>query len=105
MSPWDPGLQPERTALAWVRTCLAFLVVVLVAVRFTANHNVVVAVVSAVVTLPLAPVLGVLVWGRYRRGRRRLHAERPLPDARLPAAATALAVLVGLVGVGYVLLG
>ncbi|SHG44149.1 DUF202 domain-containing protein [Streptoalloteichus hindustanus] len=105
MSPWDPGLQPERTTLAWVRTSLAFLVVVLVAVRFTAHRDVLAAVVAAIVAFPFVPALGLLVWERYRQGRRRLHAERPLPDGRLPAVVTALAVVVGLVGVGYVLLG
>ncbi|GGM33080.1 hypothetical protein GCM10012275_00650 [Longimycelium tulufanense] len=105
MPRWDPGLQPERTALAWLRTSLTFLVLALVAVQLTAVRHVALAAVLTATALPLTATVGVLAWRRYRRGTARLRGNLPLPDGRLPAASTALAVTVGLLGVAYVLLG
>ncbi|TCP46854.1 uncharacterized membrane protein YidH (DUF202 family) [Tamaricihabitans halophyticus] len=101
----DPGLQAERTALAWVRSCLALLVAAVALSRLVAYVNGVVAAVIAVGCIPLAVLVGVLAGARYRRSVRRFRLSRPVGDGLLPGAATLLVVLLGLAGLGYVLLG
>ncbi|WP_432546256.1 DUF202 domain-containing protein [Kineococcus sp. SYSU DK004] len=98
---FDPGLQPERTALAWRRTALGVLVGSLVLARL------------------LAPVLGGAAlavaltgaaagtWLLVASGRRSAHQVRVLlrdgdlragPGAGVPAVAAALTALVGALG-------
>lgn len=89
-TPYDPGLQNERTSLAWTRTGLALLVAVLLASRITLGELGVVTIIFTIFTLPLA--VGVLVSAgrRYRIAHRALESAAPLPDARLPVAVTLL---------------
>jgi putative membrane protein len=89
-TPFDPGLQNERTALAWTRTGLALLVAVLLASRITVGELGVVTIIFTVFTLPLAVTVIVSAGRRYRISHRALESAAPLPDARLPAAVTVL---------------
>ncbi|GAA0516403.1 hypothetical protein GCM10011581_46310 [Saccharopolyspora subtropica] len=103
-SPWDPGLQLERTTLAWLRTTLAFVVGMIVLLRLLGHANAVAAVVCGVLTLPLAAVVVFwLVWRRHVLGDRCLRARQPLPGGALPAAVAALSVLVACSGLVYVM--
>ncbi|MHA6801034.1 DUF202 domain-containing protein [Bounagaea algeriensis] len=102
--PWDPGLQTERTALAWLRTTLAFTVGTLVLLRLIAWHNAAAAAVCAVVLVPLAVGSTWLTWRRNLQEERRLHAGRPLPGAALHAAVSAAVVLAGAAALLYIVL-
>ncbi|MCI2416713.1 DUF202 domain-containing protein [Saccharopolyspora sp. K220] len=101
---WDPGLQIERTTLAWLRTTLAFVVGLLVLLRLIGHESTVAAAICAVLTLPLGITVSWLVWRRHLHSERRLHTRKPLPGGALPAAVTTLSVLVGCSGLIYVLL-
>lgn len=103
---FDPGLQPERTALAWLRTALVLTVGSLVGLRVLPHYwgpvGLIVAGAGALASMAL---IGLAV-RRYRLTQRRLVADGartgPLPDGRLPAllagialgAATVAAILV-----------
>ena len=89
-TPYDPGLQNERTSLAWTRTGLALLMAVLLASRITIGQLGVVTVIFTIFTLPLAVNVLVSAGRRYRISRRALESATPLPDARLPVAVTVL---------------
>jgi uncharacterized membrane protein YidH (DUF202 family) len=102
--PWDPGLQIERTTLAWLRTALAFVAGMLVLLRLIGHENTVVAAICAALTLPLGITISWLVWRRHLHSERMLFAETSLPGGLLPAAVSALSVLAGCSGLIYVLL-
>ncbi|BCL16096.1 MULTISPECIES: DUF202 domain-containing protein [Micromonospora] len=87
----DPGLQPERTRLAWRRTALAVTVVTVLAVRLAVDGG---------VAGTLAAALALLTWGAalvlcWRRGS----GTGPAPTGGPPVPLAALAAT------GYALLG
>lgn len=108
---FDQGLQPERTFLAWQRTVLALGVACAVAVRFTAPHFGVIAIVVGIGGLGLALAAYIGVRYRYRRthtaliqsvsntppsgdtGLDALHPVSAWPIAALAAATLLLGVL------------
>ena len=100
MSPFDPGLQPERTALAWRRTALALAVGSLAAGRVLEPVSDGAWLLAA---LGVALGFGLLAAAR-RRGvlvDRALHADGDLrsgPGAGLIAATAVVAVLIGIAG-------
>lgn len=102
--PWDPGLQVERTALAWMRTCLSLIVVAIVAFHFAAHHSLPLALGLAGIIVPLGLMATWLAWQRFRTSSKRLVAGERLPGALLPLTMTAVTVLTGALGVVYVLL-
>jgi uncharacterized protein DUF202 len=101
---YDPGLQPERTRLAWRRTLLTLAVGALVALRLLPAR---LGVWSLGVAFAGFVVWGVLWWLAYLRGRRThaalVVAPGPLPGGGLllgltvVAATLAVFCLVGLV--------
>jgi uncharacterized membrane protein YidH (DUF202 family) len=102
--PWDPGLQIERTALAWIRTCLSLIVVALVAFRFAAHHSLPLALGLSGTIVPLGLTATWLAWRRYRTSAARMAAGEQLPGGLLALMMTAVTVLTGALGVAYVLL-
>lgn len=100
---FDDGAQNERTALAWTRTALALLVGVVLATRLAAEPLGVVAVVFGVVVAPIPVAILALARRRYRRSHEALHAERALPDGKLPALVAVVALLLALLEVAYAL--
>lgn len=103
---YDPGLQTERTLLAWRRTCLAFGVASLVAMRFTVEAAGVIAVFAGVIGAGLAVAAYVAAALGYRRANRALHATGSLDHGAAPIAlATAAALVLGIACAGYLLLG
>jgi uncharacterized membrane protein YidH (DUF202 family) len=99
-----PGVQNERTSLAWVRTALGLATCAVLAGRLAVVRDQPWAVVAALAAAVLA--VGVLGWShdRYRRAARRLREERPV-DFALPAFALTLAVAaVGLLSLALILL-
>ena len=88
-----PGVQNERTSLAWVRTALGFAACALLAGRLAVSRAQGWAIGAAISAALLA--VGVLGWShdRYRRAARRLEQERPV-DFALPALGLTVAVAV-----------
>lgn len=89
----DPGLQNERTSLAWVRTGLGLAACALLAGRLAIVRGQPWAVGAALAAALLA--VGVLGWShdRYRRAQRRLEQRRAV-DFVLPALVLCGAVIV-----------
>lgn len=102
--PWDPGLQLERTTLAWFRTALALLAGAVITIRLVAHKSVAVAIASTILALPLASLITWLAWRRHARAERRLRTQAPLPDARLHLGVAVLGCVLGFAGLAYVLL-
>ncbi|MFF9686786.1 DUF202 domain-containing protein [Streptomyces sp. NPDC014623] len=90
----DPGLQPERTRLAWRRTTLACTVVALLAVRQALYGGVTAAGVLAV-ALSLLAWLGLLAVAHRRVAVMEAARPAPLPPRHaLTAAACTVALAV-----------
>jgi uncharacterized membrane protein YidH (DUF202 family) len=103
---YDPGLQTERTLLAWRRTCLSFGVASLVAMRFTVDAAGVLAVFAGVVGAGLAVAAYVAAAVGYRRANTALHSTGSLDHGAAPIAlATAAALVLGIACAGYLILG
>ena len=101
--PWDPGLQNERTALAWIRTSLAALGVALVLARTTATEHAILSITLAVTSVLVAGWAVRRAGQRYSKSARSLAQQQALPDGGLPAILTALSALIGVAGLAYIM--
>lgn len=95
--PFDPGLQPERTSLAWERTALSLFIGAMVYSRVEERYLGPWSWGFAVVGTVVAVTVGVRARARYRYTHRSLTAGRVLlPDGVLPLL-VALVVFTGAV--------
>lgn len=102
--PWDPGLQNERTRLAWQRTVLSTTACSLVIARLVGITSWQLGVVIALGALVTGLLLARQVVGRYQVSHRALHAGRRLPGARAHAGMTWLMLLAAVGAMTYLLL-
>ncbi|WP_275005335.1 DUF202 domain-containing protein [Promicromonospora iranensis] len=103
-SVYDPGLQTERTLLAWRRTCLAFGVASLIAMRFTVETAGVLAVFAGVTGAGLAVAAYVAAAIGYRRANTALRTTGSLDHGAAPIAlATAAALVLGVACGAYLI--
>jgi uncharacterized membrane protein YidH (DUF202 family) len=97
MRLWDPGAQPERTALAWSRTTLSLIAAGLLCVRFAPS--------APAAALAAAAVCGAIslqirrAHEQHGRRHRRLTSGIRVADPGSILLATAVTILLGLIGV------
>lgn len=104
---FDPGLQPERTALAWRRTGLALLVGSLVAARVLPETLGPWAALLGLAGVVAAAVLMCAIHLRYRRHHHGLltHGDTaPVAEGALIAATASFVFVAGLVSIAVVVI-
>jgi len=103
---FDPGLQPERTLLAWRRTCLSFALAGLIAMRFTVDALGVIAVIVGLAGIGLAVSAYFAAAAGYRRAHDALHRHGRLEHGAWPMAlACAGALALGVTCAVYLVAG
>jgi uncharacterized membrane protein YidH (DUF202 family) len=102
LAPWDPGLQNERTGLAWQRTMLAGLTCSLLVARLLASISIILAVTIGVVALLCTAGLGYMAIRRFRLNNLAIHREEALGDGKANAILSMLVVLTALGALLYV---
>ncbi|GGC79747.1 membrane protein [Tersicoccus solisilvae] len=98
----DPGLQPERTTLAWSRTALSLLVASAVGLRWLPHYG------PAMLALPLVTVAAAVVVlttarRRHTRSVHGIHREEVHAAVGPVAGMTLVCLALGVVGLVLVL--
>jgi hypothetical protein len=102
---FDPGLQPERTELAWRRTILSIAVGAIVALRILPSTLGRWSIGAGVTGLALTAALWLLARRRSSLTKRALlRCDRPLPGAALLFILTVVVTAGAALGLAYVTL-
>lgn len=101
---FESGLQPERTLLAWRRTCLVLALGVAVAIRFGAIADPLMALLVGVPGLAVVGGAYALTSIRYHRATRALLNDptAAISEGRAIAGVTLVALLIGLAALVFV---
>lgn len=100
---WDPGQQPERTALAWQRTYVAMLLATLAVLRLALLQESTLGVVAALSCAAVCVACVLTTVGAYRTLISRLGSGQPIEPMGSPAllavAVTSLSVSTSFVAI------
>jgi uncharacterized membrane protein YidH (DUF202 family) len=102
LAPWDPGLQNERTGLAWQRTMLAGLTCSLLVARLLASISIFLAVIIGLLALLCTAGLGWMAIRRFRLNSLAIHQEEALGDGKANALLSMLVVMTAVAALLYV---
>jgi uncharacterized membrane protein YidH (DUF202 family) len=100
--PWDPGLQNERTGLAWQRTMLSGLTCSLLVARLLASVSLTVAAILGLLAMLCTAGLGWIAISRFRRNDAALRGSHPVSDGRANALVSGLVMITAVGAVLYV---
>lgn len=98
----DPGLQPERTLLAWRRTLMTLLVVCTIFLRWIPRFGLI-ALMPIVFSLMAALLIQIALNARYRKSAKGLKQERipaPLREVVVLGGTVIVLSAMGLYAVG-----
>jgi hypothetical protein len=102
---FDPGLQPERTALAWRRTALSLAIGAVVSFRLLPPVLGLWSIGVGVAGLLLSAATWILAGRRAHRVQSALlHSSGPLPGGGLPLLLTLIATSSATIGLLYIAL-
>jgi uncharacterized membrane protein YidH (DUF202 family) len=102
LAPWDPGLQNERTGLAWQRTMLAGLTCSLLVARLLASVSLTLSLIIGLMALLCTAGLGYVAIRRFRLNNMAIHREEALGDGKANAIVSLLVVITAIGALLYV---
>ncbi|MFF0989768.1 DUF202 domain-containing protein [Kocuria nitroreducens] len=98
----DPGLQPERTTMAWGRTLMSFVVVSAVFLRWLPHHGPFVLVLFGLAVVTAAAIY-LTQRSRYVRSARGIAEDGTEPEVGAVLATSAAMLALGSLGIWVVL--
>jgi uncharacterized membrane protein YidH (DUF202 family) len=104
LAPWDPGLQNERTGLAWQRTMLAGLTCSLLVARLLATISLTLSVIIGLLALLCTAGLGWIAIRRFRMNDAAIREKGSVGDGKASGLVSLLVVLTAFGALLYVAL-